>query len=377
VAADRRPVIVSGNSSWNIVNFRVGLIRALEQAGFEPVVVAPVDPPAEDRMAALGVRRIVIPVDRSGLNPLKDLRLLGQYARIFGEVRPAAYLGYTSKPNIYGCFAARICRVPAIPNISGLGTAFIRGGPLAAVVSALYRIALGGAPVVFFQNAEDRALFVARKLVRADQARVLPGSGIDLDRFAPAPLPTGPVRFLLIARLLGDKGVREFVAAARLLRSEGTDARFALLGPLDPSNRTGIAPGELDSWVAEGSVDYLREADDVRPEIAASHAVVLPSYREGLPRSLLEGAAMARVLVATDVPGCRDVVQDGVNGFLCEARDVVSLAAAMRKVLLLSPEQRAAFGAAGRRKVHAEFSERLVVAAYLEALGHVAPPRSS
>ena len=376
MAEARRPVILSGNSSWNIVNFRVGLIRALESAGFEPVVVAPIDPSAEDRMEKIGVRRIVVPLDRSGLNPFRDLGLLGRYARILGEVRPAAYFGYTIKPNIYGCFAARLCRIPAIPNISGLGTAFIRGGPLGIVVSALYRVALGGAPVVFFQNAEDRALFVKRKLVRSDQARVLPGSGIDLERFTPAPRPPGPVRFLLIARMLGDKGVREFVEAARLLRAEGSDARFALLGPLDPSNRTGITRAELDGWIAEGNVDYLGEADDVRPAIADSHAVVLPSYREGLPRTLLEGAAMERVLVATDVPGCRDVVEDGVNGFLCKARDPASLAAAMRKVLALSPEEQAAFGAAARRKVHAEFNEQLVIRAYLDALGHVVPPRS-
>src|SRR4051794_30543817 len=161
-------------------------------------------------MEALGVRQIVAHIDRSGLNPMKDLNLLGLYARVFGQVRPAAYLGYTIKPNIYGCFAARLCRVPAIPNISGLGTAFIRGGLLGRVVSVLYRAALGGAKVVFFQNAEDMALFVKRRLVSAKQARLIPGSGIDLDRFAPAPVPAGPLRFLLIARMLGDKGVREF-----------------------------------------------------------------------------------------------------------------------------------------------------------------------
>ena len=373
---DRRPVILSGNSSWNIVNFRVGLIRALEAAGLEPVVVAPIDQPAEDRMAALGVRRFVVTVDRSGLNPLRDLGLLGRYARILGEVRPAAYLGFTAKPNIYGSFAARLCGVPAIPNISGLGTAFIRGGPLAWVLSALYRVALAGAPVVFFQNAEDRALFVSRKLVRVDRARVLPGSGIDLDRFAPEPLPPGPVRFMLVGRLLGDKGVREFVEAARILQAEGADARFTLLGPLDPSNRTGISRGELDDWIGNGNIDYLGETDDVRPAIAASHAIVLPSYREGLPRTLLEGAAMERVLVASDVPGCRDVVDDGINGFLCADRDPVSLAEAMRKVLRLSADERAALGAAGRRRVQAKFNERLVIQAYLDALGHVVRPRS-
>ena len=376
MTASRPPVLISGNSSWNIVNFRVPLIRALEDAGFEPVIVAPVDPSAEDRLAALGVRRFVTNIDRSGLNPVKDLGLLGFYARIFGQVRPAAYLGYTIKPNIYGCFAARLCRVPAIPNISGLGTAFIRGGLLGRVVSGLYRLALGGARVVFFQNAEDMALFVGRKLVSAKQARLIPGSGIDLDQFAPAPFPSGPFRFLLIARLLGDKGVREFIEAARLIKAEGVDASFALLGPLDPGNRTGISQAELDSWTTDATIDYLGETEDVRPFIAESHAVVLPSYREGLPRALLEGAAMGRPLIATGVPGCRDVLDDGVNGFSCSARDPSALAAAMRKMLALSPEQRFAMGQAGRARVQARFSDGLVIRAYLDALGDLAPRRS-
>jgi glycosyltransferase involved in cell wall biosynthesis len=369
-------VILSGNSSWNIVNFRAALIPALKQAGFEPVVVAPIDPPGEERMSRLGVRRIVVAMDRSGLNPFRDLKLLLRYRQILAELRPAAYLGFTIKPNIYGCLAARLCGVPALPNISGLGTVFIRGGLLGSLVSALYRFALSTAPVVFFQNSEDVAEFVGRKLVKRAQARLLPGSGIDLDRFTPTAAPTGPLRFLLIGRLLGDKGVREFVEAARLLRQKGADARFQLLGPLDPGNRTAIARAELDAWIAEGTVEYLGETDDVRPFVAACHTVVLPSYREGLPRSLLEGAAMGRALVATDVPGCRDVVEDGVNGFLCAPRDTASLAGAMRKILQMPAEQRAGLGGAGRAKVQAQFSEALVIRAYLEALGEVAGPRS-
>jgi len=376
-----RPVVLSGNSSWNIVNFRAGLIAALRQARFEPVVIAPVDPPAEERMGRMGVRRIIVEMNRSGLNPFKDLQLLLRYRRLLAELRPAAYLGFTIKPNIYGCIAARLCGVPAIPNISGLGTVFIRGGLLGSLVSRLYRFGLGKAPVVFFQNADDLAEFVGRKLVRREQARLLAGSGVDLDRFASTPLPPGPLRFLLIARLLGDKGVREFVEAARLLRRGGSDSRFQLLGPLDPANRTGISRSELDGWVAEGAVDYLGETDDVRPFIADSHVIVLPSYREGLPRSLLEAAAMGRPLVATDVPGCRHVVKDGINGFLCAARDPASLADAMRRMERMPPEQRAALGNAARAKVQAEFSETRVIQAYLEALGDVAlqpkaPPRS-
>ena len=371
-----RRVVLGGNSSWNIVNFRAGLIRALQAQGYEPIVVAPVDPAAEERMADLGVERIVVGIERSGLNPLADLRLLLDYRRILKRLRPAAYLGFTIKPNIYGCLAARQVRVPAIANISGLGTVFIRRGLLLALVTRLYRRALRTAAVVFFQNPDDRQRFSENRLVRPGQARLLPGSGVDLDRFRPVPLPDGRLTFLFIGRLLGDKGVRELVAAARLVRAKRDDVTIQLLGPLDEGNRTAIARDELDRWVAEGTVDYLGETGDVRPFVERAAAVVLPSYREGLPRSLLEAGAMARPLVATDVPGCREVVEDGVNGFLCRARDARSLAEAMLELAGLAPERRSAMGLESRRKIEQRFSEAVVISAYLDALGEVGGSRS-
>lgn len=376
MAVAPRPVVLSGNSSWNIVNFRAGLVAALRHAGYEPVVIAPIDPPGETRMTELGVRRFTVEMDRSGLNPFNDLKLFLQYRRLIREIGPAAYLGYTIKPNIYGSLAAHGCGVPALPNISGLGTVFLRGGLLGRLANALYRVGLSRAPVVFFQNREDLSEFVERRLVRRDQARLLPGSGVDLQRFALAPPPARPLTFLLIGRLLGDKGVREFVEAARMLRREGSAARFQLLGPVDAGNRTAITHAELDRWVAEGTIDYLGETDDVRPFIAACHVVVLPSYREGLPRSLLEGAAIGRPLIATDVPGCRDVVDDGVNGLLCAPRDAASLAGAMRTLERMSDEEHSAMGAAARAKVQAQFSEERVIQAYLQALDDVTAPRT-
>jgi len=346
----------------------VGLIRALKDAGYEPVVIAPQDHAAEARMQALGVERIPVRIDRSGANPWADLRLLARYRALLRQLRPAAYLGYTIKPNIYGSLAAASLGIPALPNVSGLGTAFIRGGALQSLVTALYRVGFARAPVVFFQNDEDRQLFVARRIVRGDQARVLPGSGVDLERFAPASPPPDPLTFLLIARLLRDKGVVEFADAARSLRAELPNARFQLLGPIDEGNRTAISRAELDSWVRDGVIEHLGTTDDVRPSIAAASAVVLPSYREGLPRSLLEAGAMARPLIATDVPGCRDVVEEGVNGYLCRARDARSLAQAMRRFADLPPAERLAMGDAGRRKVQERFSEEFVVRAYLDVL---------
>jgi len=363
-----RRIVLSANSDWNIANFRQGLIRALRSAGYEPVVIAPKDPAAEARMAALGVQRIPVRIERSGRNPLADARLLLEYKRLLGKLRPAAYLGFTIKPNIYGSLAAASLGIPAIPNVSGLGTAFIRRGMLQQIVTRLYRVAFSRCPVVFFQNDEDRQLFVDRGIVEDRQARVLPGSGVDLEHFTPRPPTNGPPAFLLVGRLLRDKGVREFVGAARALSPMLTGSRFQLLGPIDQANRTAITRAQLDDWVAEGVVEYLGVTDDVRPYMAKATAVVLPSYREGLPRSLLEAAAMERPLIAADVPGCRDVVEDGVNGYLCDPRDSRSLASAMRRMAALSPAERLAMGQAGRRKVQEQFGEELVVQSYLDVL---------
>lgn len=344
------------------------MIRALRNAGYAPVVIAPQDTAADRKMRQLGVKRIAVPIQRSGLNPLADLGLLARYRRLLQQLRPAAYLGYTIKPNIYGSLAAASLGIPAIPNVSGLGTAFIRRGPLQQIVTLLYRIGFRHAAVVFFQNDEDRQLFVDRRIVREGQFRVLAGSGVDLQHYSPAPTSEGPPTFLLVGRLLRDKGVVEFVEAARMLRKKLPDARFQLLGPIDDGNRTAISRGELESWANEGVIEYLGTADDVRPFLAAASAVVLPSYREGMPRSLLEAAAMARPLIATDVPGCRAVVEDGVNGYLCVAGDAGSLATAIGRLAALPPNERLKMGTAARKKVQEQFNEQFVVDAYLDVL---------
>jgi glycosyltransferase involved in cell wall biosynthesis len=368
VAAAARTVVLAANSIWNITNFRAGLVRGLQDAGYAPLALGPPDPDGAARLCELGIELVPIELDRSGLNPAADLLLLLRYRRALKRIRPAAFLGFTAKPNIYGAIAASGLRIPVIANVSGLGTAFMRRGPLQQIVALLYRRAFRRASTVFFHNPDDRRLFLDREIVRERQARLLPGSGIDLDRFAPAPLPAGGPIFLLIARLLSDKGIREYVAAARILRPLLPDARFQLLGGIDEGNRTSISRQEVEFWRDERVIECLGETADVRPFIREASAIVLPSYGEGLPRTLLEGAAMARPLVATDVPGCRDLVEDGLNGFLCAARDAASLAAAMQRLAGLPDEQRAAMGAQSRRKVQEGFSEKLVVRAYVEAL---------
>ena len=362
-------ILISINAAWNIVNFRSGLIAALQEAGYRVAALAPADA-WQSRLEALGVDYSPIEMDKKGVSPVADLRLLARYWSALRRIRPDVFLGYTPKPNIWGSIAAHALGIRVINNVSGLGTAFIRPGALMRIVTALYKGAFRRSKTVFFQNEEDLALFVERKIVRPGQARLLPGSGIDLERFKPAEAAAGEggLDFLLIARLLWDKGVGEYVEAARMVRAKAPGARFGLLGFLDVANRTAVPRSAVEAWAAEGLIDYLGESDDVRPHIALAGCIVLPSYREGLPRTLLEGAAMAKPLIATDVPGCRQVVDHEVNGLLCAVRDARSLADAMLAMIRMTPEERRAMGAAGRLKVESEYDEKIAIARYLDAI---------
>jgi glycosyltransferase involved in cell wall biosynthesis len=363
-------IVISANSCWNIVNFRAGLIRALMNDGHQVVVVAPEDSHTAG-VEELGAAFVPMAMNSAGLSIREDAGLFLRYLRLFRTLRPAAYLGFTAKPNIYGSLAAQAAGARVINNVSGLGTVFIKHGPVTRIVSALYRLSFRRSATVFFQNREDLQLFVANGLVAAARADLLPGSGIDLKHFVP---PTqerraGPFRFLFVGRLLWDKGVGEYVEAARLVRRDHPGVIFQMLGQLGVNNRTAVPSPELARWEAEGLIDYLGERDDVRGALSQADCVVLPSYREGLPRALLEGSAMGKPLIATDVPGCRDVVVDGETGYLCEVRSAASLAGAMSKILEGSDSQRSAMGARGRRKVELEFCQSRVIAKYLAALG--------
>ncbi len=305
-----------------------------------------------------------------GRDPRADFLLFWRYLRLLRRYRPVALLSFTVKPNIYGGLAARLLGIPRICNVSGLGNAFIQGGWLGRLVQGLYTLGLGGAKTVFFQNPDDRDFFLGRRLVRENQAALLPGSGVDLDYFKPlgerGAGEQNSFVFLFIGRLLGDKGLMELLQAVKLLKDPAP--RLRILGPLGGTNPTTITPEVLAQWRQDPQVALLGPADDVRPFIDAADCVVLPSYREGTPRSLLEAAAMGKPLIATDVPGCRQVVQDGRNGYLCRVRDPHDLARAMRQLMKLSPEQRQAMGRASRKLAEDVFDEKLVVKKYLEAL---------
>lgn len=367
-----RKILVAANATWNLVNFRVGLIRGLVAAGYEVVAVAPSDEYAP-QLTELGCRYVPLSMDNKGTHPGRDLLFFLRFLRLLRKESPAICLGYTIKLNIYGSLAAHARGIPVINTIEGLGAVFMQKTWLTHLVSRLYRMSLLRSSKAYFLNDEDMALFIDDGLVPKPVADRLPGIGVDLDRFTPVPLSgKTPLRFLLIARMLWDKGVGEFVEAARILKKQGLDANFCLLGFLDVQNPAAISRQQMDEWIAEGVIHYLGVSDNVAEEIAQADCIVLPSYyREGTPRTLLEAAAMARPIVTTDSVGCRDVVDDGVNGYLCKPRDAVDLADKISKMVALSHSKRTAMGLRGREKMEREFDEKIVINKYLTVIEEV------
>lgn len=359
-----KTIVLLSSSSISLVLFRGEFMRKLAGRGLRVIALAPdFDPPGRERIRSFGAEPMDITLERTGLSPLRDLRDTVRLARLFRRLSPDAVMGYFIKPVIYGSIAASLARVPRrFALIAGLGYIFTDSGQrdswrrkaLRFAVSSLYRLALSLCDRVFFLNRDDRDSFLSAGRVREDKVVLLPSEGIDLDRFSPAPPVTSPIRFLLIARLLREKGLIEFADAARIVRARHPDVEFHLVGGADP-NPGALSPDVVEGWVREGVLEWKGEMADVRPAIAMSGVYVLPSYREGKPISTQEAMAMARPIVTTDVPGCRDTVEDGVNGFLVPVRDSRALAEAMIR-FVEEPKLIAAMGAQSRRIAERDFN---------------------
>jgi glycosyltransferase involved in cell wall biosynthesis len=365
--------MVVGSLAESLLGFRGHLMREMAGMGHEVIACAPeTSPIVAGRLATAGIAYRALPFNRTGRNPLQDLRSLVAFTRFFLATRPDVVLNYTIKPTIYGSLGAALARVETISSmVTGLGSSFSARTPVEQLVrwlvGRLYRLGLSCNRVVFFQNPDDLQLFVTRGLVRAaSRPTLINGSGVDLDYYAVRPLPPTPA-FLLIARLIREKGIGEYAAAARLLRERGIEATFDLVGIIDQSDR-GVPAAELQDWQDEGIIRFLGRLDDVRPAIAAASVYVLPSYYgEGVPRSILEAMAMGRPVITTDAPGCRETVRDGANGILVPMRDVRALVDAMER-LAGNPDLRAAMGAASRRLAEEKFDVRTVNRIILEQL---------
>ncbi|MCL2122839.1 MAG: glycosyltransferase family 4 protein [Desulfovibrionaceae bacterium] len=367
-------IVLLGNTSRGLVNFWSVLMESLRAAGCRVTVFAPAgDADADDAIRDAGAALHHYPLDRKGLNPVRDMATLTVLHRLFRREKPDMLFCYTIKPVIYGCLAARLAGVRRrFAAITGLGYMFEADSAIKKVLmklaSLLYRLALLGASAVFFQNREDKEVFEEAGIVTpAHRVELTRGTGVDTARFAPAPLPAGPPIFLLVGRLLEAKGLYEYAEAARMLKARHPKARFQLLGPAEQG--FGAVPLEsVQNWEREGILEYLGETRDVRPYLAAASVIVLPSWREGTPCAVMEGMSMGRPAVVTDAPGCREVVFNCINGYVAPLREPQALAEAMER-LILHPEDIISMGAASRRIAMEKFDARKAAAHIMGVMG--------
>ncbi len=356
------------NTSWNIYNFRMNFVKTLLDKGHEVHTIAPHDSYTHFLEEA-GCLHYDVKMDSRGVNPIKDTALFFELLGIYRKVRPDVILHFTIKPNVYGTLAAAILKIPSINNVCGLGTVFLKKNLVSVIAMTLYKIAFLFPKKVFFQNSDDLNLFLDKKLIHKESADLIPGSGIDLNKFRPMEFNRNKVfTFLLISRLITDKGILEYVQAIENLKQRGLKARFQLLGAKDPEHQRGIQLPIIDQWISSGIVEYLGTTDDVRSFIEKADCIVLPSYREGTPRTLLEAASSSKPIIATDVPGCHHVVEDNHNGLLCKIRNADDLAQKMEKMSTLDDSILKTFGENGRRKIEIQFDEKLVIDKYIKEL---------
>lgn len=367
-------VLILGSQSESLLRFRGHLIRRLLDEGHQVVAAGPEpDRRVADTLAKWGAKFETVSLDRNGMNPARDLQTIWALHRLFSRENPEVFLGYTIKPVVYGLLAAWLADVPSrYALITGLGTAFTRRESTRQVIlqtlaSCLYGVTLRTSQRVIFQNRDDAFLFCARRLVGGpEEVAVVNGSGVDVEKYSPVDYPEGPTSFLLIGRLLKSKGIDEYVEAARRLKARHPEARFRLVGWPD-DGPDAIDEGSLREWIRGDTIEYMGYLDDVRPAIADSSVYVLPSYREGTPRTVLEAMAMARPIVTTDVPGCRTTVEPGENGLLVPPRDVESLVLAMEQFIGDRPLIEA-LGKASRRLAVTKFDVEQVTDSLLAAL---------
>jgi glycosyltransferase involved in cell wall biosynthesis len=378
------------NSAWNIYNFRKGLVKSFIESGHTLVAIAPYDD-FSTNLEDLGCEFVALNMENKGTNPLEDLKLIWSLYKIYKKNKLDMVLHFTIKPNIYGTLAARILNIPSINNVTGLGTVFIRQNFTSKIAHLLYKLAFYFPKKVFFQNKDDKQLFLNLGLIQEKITDLVPGSGVDTKYFIAKKkekvavlegqiqeqegveheieTEEKPFVFLLIARLLYDKGILEYIEAIKILRENNPTVQFQLLGKIDADKGLGISKEIVEMWQREGLITYLGRVNDVRSLIEEADCVVLPSYREGTPRTLLEAASMSKPLLATDVAGCREVVEHNINGFLCLPKNAQDLANKMQ-LLLLSPKERLEeMGKASRKIALTKFDQSIVIKKYHEVMG--------
>ena len=364
-----KKIVLISNYAWTVYNFRYSLINFLISKGFEIHVVTQFDG-YEHKLKSIGCHLHNLFISRKGINPFVDIITLFHIFYYLLILQPYVCLTYTIKPILYTGFVVKLLDVKNIAMITGLGTGFIKGGWLTFIVKKLYQIGLTRVSSVFFQNSSDKELFIEHNLVDPFKCKLTPGSGIDLSDYIVdnSPLKDSGFKFLLIARLVWDKGIREFIEAAKLLKQQYPEVKFEIIGPSGVANRTAISSSEIEKWRSENVVEYIGEVDDVRKYIKDASCIVLPSYREGTSRVLLEASALARPTIATNVPGCKEVVLDGISGFLCKEKDVQDLYEKMKQMISTPNEVRFKMGQSGRKHVESSYSHKIVCQIYCDAI---------
>jgi len=369
-----KKIIINSNIIWTIANFRIELIKALQKEGYEIICVSSYDHfsnHSEATLKALGCRLIEVDLDRKGLNPLRDMVYMAKLYRIYRQLSVDLILHYTVKPNIYGTVAAKLAGIPSMNVVTGLGSGMLGGGRLAKLLIWLYRQSFRFSSAVLFENRDDRDFFIAHDIVDRSHAYYVPGAGLDTEFFDGCEKGENrPLTFLMVARLLKDKGIYEYIEVCRAIKSLYPHVECLLGGVLDHDNPSAVRQEELEDWIEEGVVRYLGQTDDIKSFFSQADVIVLPSYREGLSRVLLEAGSCRKPIITTDVPGCKEVVIDGKSGYLCRPKDVQSLFEVMVK-MVQSASHLKRMGEEGRRHIQTNFSKEIVNRIYLDVIKEV------
>lgn len=364
---DMKRILILSNSSGGLYNFRKELIEELIYDGFEVYISTPKGNKI-DLLQEIGAKYIETSIDRRGMNPVSDIKLMLDFRQTIKDVNPDIVLTYTIKPNIYGSIACRLAQKPYLNNVTGLGSAFIKPGPLSSVLIIMYRIAFKKSRMVFFQNTDNLEYMLGKRTVFGPH-RLIPGSGVNLDRFKYTPYPedSDTIIFNFIGRVMKDKGIDEYLAAARAIKQKYPATRFNIIGSVESSQ--SYYEKIIAEHEKEGSIKYLGYQKRIEPFLIDSHCIIHPSRGgEGMSNVLLETAATGRCLIASDIPGCREIIDQGENGYLFKAGEANELIGMIEKFLNLSYQEKAEMGKRSRHKAEREFDRRTVVDSYLEEI---------
>ncbi len=362
------------NSAWGAYNFRFNLANSLRQLGHDVVFIFKYDNDYSEKLQK-DFKCYDLQMNSSSISPLQNIKTLVNLINIYKKVKPDIVCHFTIKPNIYGSIAAKVCSIPSIGNITGLGTLFIKASAATYFAKKLYKLSLMFPNKVFFQNKSDQQYFIDNKMVQKSIVGLLPGSGVDIEKFKPIKVASQKEKFifLLVSRLLKDKGVYEFIDAIKIIRKTYSkkQVEFQILGDASSDNKTAIHHSKLESWINDGLINYLGVTDKVEEFISRCDCVVLASYREGMPRSILEAFSMGKPAIVSNVPGCVDIVDHMVNGLICEVKSPQDLAKNMVLMINTSQESRDKMGKRGREKIENLFDEKIVINAYIDMINKI------